>query len=144
MSLATKAVHNLEKYFVLKTNRGIIVKSYGSLLHKVSLSPPAQWVGSAVCFPSLYASNLNTALYTSLKFVKASSLFKSMSHPGDFAPIDHREQGENFCKTLPVLSNALTSPDSGFEEGLSVEKNKLRALRFTMSQILHMKQVVAS
>ena len=58
-------------------------------------------------------------------------------HPGDFAPIDHREQGENFCKTLPA---PFERPDSGFEEALSIEKNKLRFLGFTMAQILHIKK----
>ena len=44
--------------------------------------------------------------------------------PHNFAPVDHREQGEKFCKTLQALLNALTQ----FLRGLLIEKNKLRTL----------------
>ena len=50
------------------------------------------------------------------------------------------EQGENFCKTLPA---PFEHPDLGFEEELSIEKNKLRALGFTMSPN-STKKVIAS
>ena len=51
------------------------------------------------------------------------------------------EQGENFCKTLPA---PFERPDLGIEVALEIKKNKLRAFGFTMSQILHIKKVVAS
>ena len=46
------------------------------------------------------------------------------------------EQGEKFCKTLPA---PFERPDSGFEEALSIEKNKLRALVYHVTNSTYKK-----
>ena len=63
-----------------------------------------------------------------------------MSITESFQVISHQsitgEQGEKFCKTLLA---PFECPDSGSEEALLNEKNKLRAFEFTTLQILHIK-----